>query len=207
MRSGRVNVFITVSSVVPFKGIHVLLEALKMTDSITLADSLFVIVGPEPEEYKVYKEYLLRLVEEYGLGNHVFFSGWQENVDIFYNSCDCLIHPSMSTGELEINGERMEISGNEGFPTCILEAMKYSVPVIASSISGIPEQIEHGLNGILVEPNNPPQLAKAIQQMADSPIEDRKRYGDNSHKIFKDKFTLASFTDSIKTVYSKHVRP
>ena len=57
------------------------------------------------------------------------------------------------------NGKR------EGIPNVLKEAMACELPVVASNISGIPELVEHGVSGILVAPNEPAQLADALQQL------------------------------------------
>ena len=53
----------------------------------------------------------------------------------------------------------------ESIPQVIKEAFYLKVPVIATSVGGIPELIEDGKNGILVPPENPEQLAAAINQL------------------------------------------
>lgn len=53
----------------------------------------------------------------------------------------------------------------ENSPTVIYEAFQVGVPVIASRIGGIPELIEHGENGLLVEPGGKASLLDAMQQI------------------------------------------
>jgi len=70
----------------------------------------------------------------------------------------CLVLPSLS----------------EGFPQVMLEAMSLFVPVIASDVCGVGEIITDGENGLLVEPANPKQLAKKMNQiLEDSVLYDR----------------------------------
>jgi glycosyltransferase involved in cell wall biosynthesis len=57
------------------------------------------------------------------------------------------------------NGDR------DGIPVALMEAMGMGVPCISSRISGIPELIHSGVNGILIEPGSPEELADAIQEM------------------------------------------
>ncbi len=56
---------------------------------------------------------------------------------------------------------------NEGHPGVILEAMNAGIPVITTRYRSIPDLVEHGLNGLLVSPNDSDDLAKAIQEVYD----------------------------------------
>ncbi len=53
----------------------------------------------------------------------------------------------------------------EGMPYALLEAMAAGLPVIATSTGGIPEIIEHNINGILISPGEPTKLSQAINKL------------------------------------------
>ncbi|MBN1684313.1 MAG: glycosyltransferase family 4 protein, partial [Gammaproteobacteria bacterium] len=53
----------------------------------------------------------------------------------------------------------------EGMPYALLEAMAAGLPVIATSTGGIPEIIEHNINGILIPPGEPAKLSQAINKL------------------------------------------
>ncbi|MBL4607981.1 MAG: glycosyltransferase, partial [Pseudomonadales bacterium] len=53
-------------------------------------------------------------------------------------------------------------SYNEGVPNVLLEAMSCGVPVVATRAGGIPEVVDEGVSGLLVEPGNIDQLSDAI---------------------------------------------
>ena len=54
-------------------------------------------------------------------------------------------------------------------PMSLVEAQSQCLPVLSTPISGIPELIENGVNGVLVEPNSPQQLASALIDMSADP--------------------------------------
>ena len=51
----------------------------------------------------------------------------------------------------------------EGYPGIIIEAYSVGIPVVSTKIGGIPEIVEHGYNGILIEPHNTDELLSAIR--------------------------------------------
>jgi colanic acid/amylovoran biosynthesis glycosyltransferase len=57
----------------------------------------------------------------------------------------------------------------EGIPVALMEAMAAGAPVVASRLSGIPELVEHGVSGVLVEPGDDAALADAIRRLASDP--------------------------------------
>lgn len=57
----------------------------------------------------------------------------------------------------------------DGIPNVLLEAMAMQLPVISTRVSAIPELIINNINGLMVEPENPDQLAEAIQTLIESP--------------------------------------
>lgn len=57
----------------------------------------------------------------------------------------------------------------DALPTVLLEAMACGVPVVASRLTGIPEIVDHGENGLLVEPGNAAQLAGALELLLADP--------------------------------------
>jgi glycosyltransferase involved in cell wall biosynthesis len=82
---------------------------------------------------------------ERGLGAHVAFLGFQENIADYYQVLDLLVQPSFS----------------EGLPNTVLEAMCFGVPVLATAVGGVPEIIQDG-NGVMVPPNDPDSLAEKM---------------------------------------------
>ncbi len=68
-----------------------------------------------------------------------------------YREHDLLVQPSLS----------------EGTPRTLIEARGFGCPVVATRVGGIPESIIDGVDGLMVEPSNPVQLAAAIERVLD----------------------------------------
>ena len=63
----------------------------------------------------------------------------------------------------------MEDGDRDGFPNVLAEAMAMGVPVVSTAISGIPEMIDDGVHGLLVEPRDPQALAAALRRVLTEP--------------------------------------
>jgi glycosyltransferase involved in cell wall biosynthesis len=59
----------------------------------------------------------------------------------------------------------MDDGDRDGIPNVLAEAMAMGVPVVSTRISGIPELIDHGVNGLLVESRDPDALANALERV------------------------------------------
>ena len=57
----------------------------------------------------------------------------------------------------------------ENFPTTILEALSCGLPCVATDVGGISEQVESGVNGCLVKPNDPEEMAEGVQRVLNCP--------------------------------------
>ena len=129
-----------------------------------------------------------KLVKEFGIGNNVSFLGYQNHDYIIkaLNKSDAFIHHSI-TAE---NGDK------EGIPNAIIEAMALKLPILSSVHSGIPEAVEHGVNGLLCKENDISTLALQLEQ-----ITTFKKLDVNREKI-EDKFSLDLHIESILNVYN-----
>lgn len=133
------------------KGQSYLIEACRHLAAQGLAFAChFVGDGPDRRE-------LAQQVARAGIGDRVHFRGrlTQEEVREALAGADVLTAPSVPTR----SGRR------EGIPVALMEAMASGVPVVASRISGIPELVEDGESGLLVEPRDVEGLARALEQL------------------------------------------
>ena len=86
-------------------------------------------------------------------------------------------------------------SHNESFGLVLLEAMGYGLSIVATSEGAIPELIENGINGFLVEKNNPDEVAKKIKYLSSRPMR-RVDISKANIKKFQEKYTFASFENN-----------
>jgi glycosyltransferase involved in cell wall biosynthesis len=107
------------------------------------------IVG-EGEQHKA----LQKLITDLKLNDRVFLSGYLDNYQTkeLLNQADLFVLPSIWSNR----------DGQDGIPLVLMEAMAIGVPVISTKISGIPELIEDGKSGLLVEPANVDALAEKM---------------------------------------------
>ena len=86
------------------------------------------------------------------------------------------------------------------FPTVILEAMRCGMPVISTREGAIPEIVDDGQNGFLVEKNSPHQIAEKIEYLINNPkIMDEM--GQKGRKKYLENYTLDKFEQNMRKVF------
>jgi glycosyltransferase involved in cell wall biosynthesis len=90
----------------------------------------------------------------------------------------------------------------EGLPISILEAMRAGLPVIATKVNGIPEEVEHGKTGLLVPDKDVKEVAKALSTLIESP-DLRQQMGEAGRQKFLEEFTIERMIDETRTVYEQ----
>lgn len=127
------------------KGFDVLLAALaRLKDRDVPFHLLVAGVGYEPTRKEI---------EERGLTPHITFLGQLPDVLAFTPNLDCLVVPSRI----------------DALPRVAIEATVLGTPVIATRVGGIPEILDEGRAGVLVEPEDPADLARALERAAREP--------------------------------------
>jgi glycosyltransferase involved in cell wall biosynthesis len=89
----------------------------------------------------------------------------------------------------------------EGLPVALLEAMSVGKPAVAPAVGGIPEVIEDGLNGFLVQPRDPEKLAEKILEILQDPIL-RSKMSRNAAQAVQERFNLQEMVRRVEQVYS-----
>jgi glycosyltransferase involved in cell wall biosynthesis len=80
-------------------------------------------------------------------------------------------------------------SRSEAFPLATLEAMAMGIPVVATTVGGLPEQIEHLESGVLVRPDDPEAIATWLARLYDD-ADLRRRLGQAGAERVRTEFTL-----------------
>jgi glycosyltransferase involved in cell wall biosynthesis len=93
-------------------------------------------------------------------------------------------------------------SYHEGFPMVILEAMACGLPVVSTRVGGIPELIEEGTNGHLIEPGDQTALLKGLLDLLTHP-ETRKIMGEENVRKIKAKYDISIYIDRLKNIYGE----
>lgn len=133
---------------------------------------------------------LEELIKDSGIASKVRFVGHEENIFNFMNCVDIMVLPSLS---------------HEDFPNTILEGMSLGKPVIASRISGTPEQVEDGITGVLVPPGDPESLAAALMCLAgDESL--RIKMGKAAQQRFNEYFTASEAVKRYRDLYCELMR-
>ncbi|HBA67258.1 MAG TPA: hypothetical protein DCZ48_13975 [Methylococcaceae bacterium] len=88
----------------------------------------------------------------------------------------------------------------EGLPMGVLEAMSCGLPVIATRVGGIPDIIEHEVNGILVESGHPKELADQIARLL-SDTAFRKRLAVAGRQTIKQRYSVEAVLPSLENLY------
>ena len=115
-------------------------------------DVKYLIVGSSFPGNENHLHNLSKLINELGLGDDIILTGDIEDIVAVYKTLDVLVLPSCQP---------------EPFAGVVLEAMAIGTPVIGTRIGGTVEQIEDGVSGILIEPNNTQMLAEKIELLLD----------------------------------------
>lgn len=166
----------TVAELHPIKGLTYSIEAFSLMKDLDLS---YVIWGEGDERKK-----LEELVVKHGLEEKIFLQGSVPEAALLMKAFDYFLLPSLS----------------EALGYVILEAGRAEIPVIATSVGGIPEIIEDMKSGILVHPKNTKDIARAIRFMAQN--KDKNAVMARALKeTVSSKFSLVSMIENTARIY------
>lgn len=91
-------------------------------------------------------------------------------------------------------------SYNEGLPMGVLEAMSEGLPVVSTTIGGIPDAIDSGISGILIQPGDITGLARAVEMLLQS-ADLRQKMGDSAREKVVNTFSADKVIPRLENVY------
>jgi L-malate glycosyltransferase len=141
----------------------------------------FLLVGDGPLRSEVERQ-----IHSAGLSEAIHLSGLQENVAPYYSAMDLYMSSSIF----------------EGLPIALLEAMAMNLPVLATSVGGVPEIIDNEVTGFLVEPARPELLAaSAISLLRNEAL--RNRIGFAARSVIESRFNISKMTAQLEMLYTE----
>lgn len=176
--SKTVNIGI-VGQVISRKGHELAIEALKLITDQSQSARLYIVGKGDDDYIKMLKE----KIEAYELQDKVIWRGFKTNKKEIYEGIDILIAPSVDS---------------EPFGLIAAEANACCIPVIATKVGGLIEIIEHGYNGLLIEPRDISGLANALLYLIKNKGQRIEMGKNGKHKVAR----MFSIQSTISNVYS-----
>ena len=175
--------FLYVGQLIKRKGIEWLIKALKIVKEYNKNVKLIIVGDGQHSDY--YK----KLVNDYNLNQYVEFKGRindkMELASIYKNS-NAFVLPSLS----------------EGFPTVILEAIYFGLPVISTDIDGIKEHFDNCVS--LVSPKNSIKLAEAmLHLLIKENLEEANKISKDFKTVIESKYTWNRVANKYGELYQK----
>ena len=169
----------TIAELHPNKGLPFLIEAMRVV--VEKHPNVIAIIIGDGEQH----EYLKNLISRHGLAANVFLTGYVESASEYLKAFNFFILPSVK----------------EGLPYTIIEAGFAGLPVIATTVGGIPEIIEDMKSGILIQPRKLAEIAHAINFYVEHP-DVARQYAKALNETVKNKFALERMLNETEVVYS-----
>jgi glycosyltransferase involved in cell wall biosynthesis len=167
----------------PEKGHPTLLEAWPLVLR-AVPDAYLMVIGEGSR-----RDALQRQAADLRIAHRVVFTGLRDDVPAVTAALDVAVLPSY----------------REAQGLSILEAMALSRPVVATNVGGIPEVIQDGVSGLLVQPHDAPALAAAISRLlTDHPFADM--IGRAGHEVVRSRFCLEHMVAEVAGIYSAGAR-
>ena len=164
------------------KGIDVLLQAWHLVHE-ELPEARLVIAGTGP-----LRDQFADMARALDLGESVEFVGLQSDVPAVLHRGSIATLPSRW----------------EGLPNAILEAMSCGLPCVATRVSGTEDMITHGVNGLLVEPEDYHSMAQALLVLLRDPVRS-SAYGKAARQIIEQNYSLEHVTEIYVKLYQQMI--
>jgi len=95
-----------------------------------------------------------------------------------------------------------ESGDRDGIPVALMEAMSMKTPPISTTVSGIPELIDHEKNGLLTEPRNPKATSEAIVSLLEDDSE-WSLYAEHAREKVTAEFNIEKEAEKLKSIFNQ----
>ena len=170
--------------IIPMKGHDILIKSLKILKEKQAKFELQIVAHINKNDR--YYLYLLSLIKELNLKSKVQFCDFISDINPILNTSDIIVTSSIES---------------ETFGRTIIEAMAAGKPIVATRVGAHPELIEDGVNGFLVEPGDPVQLADRIELLFTN-NELAKEMGKRGRERYEKYYTLGQYCNNIQDTYT-----
>ncbi|PCM46394.1 glycosyltransferase [Marinobacter sp. ANT_B65] len=170
----------TVSRLDPVKNQSMMLRAFKEFYE-KCPDSYLLMVGDGPD-----KDKLIALANELGIQERAVFTGFINNPVHYLSAMDVFLLSSHT----------------EGTSMTLLEAMSLGMPSVATRVGGNPEIVDHGVTGILTEPDQSSAFSTAMNELYQDPVL-RECQGKAALKRFSEKFSAEAMVCLYRKIYGE----
>jgi len=171
-----------------WKGQEMFIEAINLVNKEIDSKSFNVVILGSDQGRKIYKQKLLRLVEQYRLTNQVKFIDSCKDMPVAYKISDLIVSSSIEP---------------EAFGRVSVEAQSMEKPIIASNIGGSRETISNDKTGFLFEARKPESLSKKIIEVLKLGKTTLKSLGNEGRKNVIKKFNIEKMCFSTYLEYKK----
>ena len=171
-----------------WKGQEMFIEAINLVNKEIDPETFNVVILGSDQGRKIYKQKLLRLVEQYRLINQVKFIDNCKNMPVAYKISDLIVSSSIEP---------------EAFGRVSIEAQSMEKPIIASNIGGSKETIINDKTGFLFEAGKPTSLSKKIIEVMQLDETTLKSLGNEGRKNVIKKFNIEKMCFSTYLEYKK----
>lgn len=169
------------------KGVHLAVGALRRLRDTDFPGTVLLIVGEGQE-----KQRLAALAAQLGVGDAVVFAGHLRDAPAIMRGCDVIIVPS--------------IDGGDSLPSVIPEAFFAKVPVVATSMGGIPEIVRDGETGILIERPTEEDIARAVVSVRSRPGLSARLIS-TAERLALSEYTISAMLDRFEGVVAMDSSP
>jgi len=176
------NLVVSACRLHPIKGLEHAIEAfhLLFKEGVSVR---FLIIGDGPLNSQ-----LRSRVEELSLSDRITFLGDISNEQTLEYIAEATVFLLPSV--IAANGDR------DGIPTSLIEAMYLKTPVISSRVSGIPELVDHGVNGFLTAPGKVEEISQRLKDLlSDESL--RIQMGERAREKVKREFNISDNSDKL----------